>query len=539
MRRYIKIVFLLIALYQISTAQVYINDFLVNDASKNTAGLQFPQIAAHSNGDFAIGWNDLNDYLNTGQVWRIAVQRFNAQGNTVGQLNLFEGESRTNFIWTDDFVENVHLAFQPGGVLLVAMEHEGYLLIGPSSVWTMECGLGAIANNGQIIDMESNEPGVVHWLLSTELSTRTLPRIAMNPDGSFLYLMNGEPYNSDYLAVAVELFNADGTSTGEVITPHTGDYPPQHNHTYGDVATNGTNAVVVWQSTMQDANWDVWAQFYNANGPIGNNIKVNAGDNLGTFNLWPSVAMNAAGKVVVVWADTRDGMAGDIYGQLFTASGQKIGNNFKISAGQGEIYFRPEVAMRSDGSFMVVWTDSSGVPGNFRARGRQYDATGAPINTPFVIPNIDVASGMVDVATDGSAYYLTWLDDRLNQSEANLFAKKIGNVVTALKKSEVLSGLPGSVQLFPAFPNPFNPVTIISYSIPRRGQVTIRIFNTLGERVFTLVSAQQSAGVHQVQWNGRTQEGVIVPSGIYYIQLEYAGQNRTREIHHQKIVLAR
>jgi subtilisin family serine protease len=80
--------------------------------------------------------------------------------------------------------------------------------------------------------------------------------------------------------------------------------------------------------------------------------------------------------------------------------------------------------------------------------------------------------------------------------------------------------LPAAYRLEQNFPNPFNPVTEINYSLPRPGKVTITVFNLLGQRIATLLEGEQAAGNHSVQWDGTTQGGVPVASGVYFYRLK-------------------
>jgi hypothetical protein len=71
------------------------------------------------------------------------------------------------------------------------------------------------------------------------------------------------------------------------------------------------------------------------------------------------------------------------------------------------------------------------------------------------------------------------------------------------------------------YPNPFNPETVIKYSIPKTSQVTIRIYNILGQNIRTLVNNKvQNSGTYTVTWNGKDENGIIVSSGIYFYCLE-------------------
>jgi len=70
------------------------------------------------------------------------------------------------------------------------------------------------------------------------------------------------------------------------------------------------------------------------------------------------------------------------------------------------------------------------------------------------------------------------------------------------------------------YPNPFNPTTQIRYELPKAGQVTLSIYNSIGQEVRRLVEREQSAGYHLVTWNGRDQHGKAVPSGVYHYRLQ-------------------
>ncbi len=77
-------------------------------------------------------------------------------------------------------------------------------------------------------------------------------------------------------------------------------------------------------------------------------------------------------------------------------------------------------------------------------------------------------------------------------------------------------GLPQVYALRQNYPNPFNPATTISYSVPIRSQVTISVFNILGQQVAILVDDVQNAGNYTVAWDGRTSDGTSAATGIYF-----------------------
>lgn len=75
--------------------------------------------------------------------------------------------------------------------------------------------------------------------------------------------------------------------------------------------------------------------------------------------------------------------------------------------------------------------------------------------------------------------------------------------------------IPGEFQLQQNYPNPFNPSTTIRYSLPSGGQVTLKIFNVLGQEVRTLVNGYQAAGTYSAVMDARG-----LASGVYLYRLQ-------------------
>lgn len=87
---------------------------------------------------------------------------------------------------------------------------------------------------------------------------------------------------------------------------------------------------------------------------------------------------------------------------------------------------------------------------------------------------------------------------------------------------ETVSGVPlaDRPKVEKVFPNPFNPSTTIEFSIPSPGRSAVRIFDIKGRRVATLVDQSMGAGVYRVRWNGKTDAGGSVASGVYFASVE-------------------
>jgi hypothetical protein len=79
-------------------------------------------------------------------------------------------------------------------------------------------------------------------------------------------------------------------------------------------------------------------------------------------------------------------------------------------------------------------------------------------------------------------------------------------------------------------PNPFNPSTEISYTVPSLTRLTLRIYDVDGRLLRTLVDRVVEAGVQTAHWDGRDASGVSVPSGIYYYRVSGDGFEATRKM---------
>ena len=82
--------------------------------------------------------------------------------------------------------------------------------------------------------------------------------------------------------------------------------------------------------------------------------------------------------------------------------------------------------------------------------------------------------------------------------------------------------VPSEFALGKNFPNPFNPSTTISLMIPERSEITLKVFNILGQEITTLYQGNLDAGIHFFRWNGINVEGHQAPSGIYIYAMSTA-----------------
>ena len=83
-------------------------------------------------------------------------------------------------------------------------------------------------------------------------------------------------------------------------------------------------------------------------------------------------------------------------------------------------------------------------------------------------------------------------------------------------KSDIL---PKEFALHDNFPNPFNPSTTIRFDLPKATDVSILVFNVLGQKIKTIEKSQMNPGYHSIVWNATNDHGVQVSAGMYFYQL--------------------
>ena len=109
--------------------------------------------------------------------------------------------------------------------------------------------------------------------------------------------------------------------------------------------------------------------------------------------------------------------------------------------------------------------------------------------------------------------------------EAGFFALSLQTFSTARG-----TALPTNFALGQNYPNPFNPSTIIPYQLPTSDHVRLEVFNVLGQRLATLVDAEQSAGMHTAQWDGTDAAGRAMGAGVYIYRLSSGGMTESRRM---------
>jgi len=311
-----------------------------------------------------------------------------------------------------------------------------------------------------------------------------------------------------------------------------------------------------------------------------------------TKQIWPRLDVNDVGQTVVVWEDTRTGSYNfEVWARLYTGAGASAtGNEIKLDIDSTLTPRLADVAIAGDGSFAVVFEDHSN-PADVEIYLQRFDATGARIAGALgdaILVNDDgigalqfyvrvaaIAGGYVAVwqderngdwdvykslVADGQSTpnlneivndpdasdqtlpsiaarrsennpFICWEDLRVTATAPDIFGNRNPATIATSAGSETDRDVrPDGFELAQNYPNPFNPATSIQYTLSRATRVELVVFNTLGQKVKTLLATDQEPGAHLVSWDGTDDRGTSVASGAYFYRLVWSEGELTKKM---------
>lgn len=244
------------------------------------------------------------------------------------------------------------------------------------------------AVRGQIFAATGEKIGVEFLVNTTTAGTQVLGFITGLSNGGFVVAwsdgsQSGGDISDD--AVRGQVFTADGVKSGNEFLVNTTTAGQQCDSSITGLSNGGF--VVTWGDRSESggdiSGYSVRGQIFTAEGiKIGNEFLVNT--TTSNYQVYQSVAALNNGGFVVAWEDWSES-GGDISGkavrcQVFTADGTKDGNEFLVNSITTGDQSSPSVTGLSNGDFVVSWEDAS--EGGFAIRARLFNANGTPYGTP-------------------------------------------------------------------------------------------------------------------------------------------------------------
>ena len=194
---------------------------------------------------------------------------------------------------------------------------------------------------------------------------------------------------------------------------------------------------------------------------------------------------------------------------------------------ESDIQWDFSVAVKSSDNFvMLKWMMPENLPNDLNVILRVH-STGEKIDLKkqsqykyFIQPSLNKsAEGLLLFEPDPSS-----LSKRLSESNTNIYSFSV------ILEKQSKTNVPSMYYLNQNYPNPFNPSTTIEYGLLESGEVLLRIYNSLGQEVRSFVKTSQQPGVYKIIWDGKNNEGVSVPSGIYFYEISVNNFNQIRKL---------
>jgi len=213
----------------------------------------------------------------------------------------------------------------------------------------------------------------------------------------------------------------------------------------------------------------------------------------------------------------------------------------------GDVWFNPShtgfnfnpyfgITAVSDGSGGSI-SQSLGIPGAF-TDGMTFTYSGESNWTDFVKTNTTITPGAVMAFTDGAGdtigfyrdagTYKTWgftaefsgLDDSTAPSTKSALLDTIMHFFGFTKSFAQPNNIVTGINAFKITPNPFLLNTTIRFSVAKKGNVSIKIYDTAGRCVNTLINKPFKEGNYTIKWNGKDDKNSVLPAGIYFSRIK-------------------
>jgi len=125
-------------------------------------------------------------------------------------------------------------------------------------------------------------------------------------------------------------------------------------------------------------------------------------------------------------------------------------------------------------------------------------------------------------------------DGRLLYSEVAFDLETLDEIIASntvvVSIDDDLVNLPDEIRLHPAYPNPFNPSTTISFDLNVRSTLKLKIFDQLGREIITLFNGTLEPGAYSYVWHGKDRNGKSVSSGIYISRLQTGDRHMVQKV---------
>ncbi|MCK5126365.1 MAG: T9SS type A sorting domain-containing protein [candidate division Zixibacteria bacterium] len=233
--------------------------------------------------------------------------------------------------------------------------------------------------------------------------------------------------------------------------------------------------------------------------------------------------VNSTDAIYIVW-HAFSAAGPDLFLTVFNDGGTVMATTQSIIDNSSAAPGIATMTVDSDNYLLIAWLDNrTGSPTPFR---QIYESTLAPIqsNTPTYTSTGPYMQTPIGAGSRGRGIFI-WADGRA--SGLNIYAAQ--ELYAPTDADDDIS-IPTMFNLAQNRPNPFNPSTVIEFSLPQTSHVTLEVMNILGQRIRLLTDESYPAGTHEIIWDGHDESGERSASGIYFYRISNDSFTSTRKM---------
>ncbi len=466
-----------------------------------------PCIVGDNAGGAYIAWIDARTGQYTGNVY---LQKINAAGQTMWERQGRKITAGAN-TWfspamTTDGTGGVILAYRygvdPAGIFAQRVSPDGTSLWAAGGVAVSPTGY----HNYPVVEADDSSGVYIAWSLTRGdgLINSYIQRLTSS--GTKRFAAAGVPFR---VQAASQGYNRlVNMGQGQVMAAW-----------YDERATN-----YVRQIYVQRFHWNGAPQFMAGGKPVTHNL-------IDAYYVY-MVPDSAGGAFVAYWANNELRAIG-VKGNGIARWDSSAGTIFCSAARERYV---SDMVLVERGRAVVAWYDYRDYTyenGNCNVYVQSFDTLGTVHWTangiPITTAPVDQTAPVV-VPTINGGVIAAWKDNRNGTTSlpsCGIYAQRINSHggLTGINAEGPTTAIAGRYVLMQNFPNPFNPATTIRYGLPHRSPVSLSLFNTLGQRVATLVQGEEEMGFHEVRFNAAG-----LSSGVYFYTLTTGDFTHTRTL---------
>ena len=343
--------------------------------------------------------------------------------------------------------------------------------------------------------------------------------------GAIVVWLDGREITTDVYAQRI---NGSGTTlwTGGGVPICTAAEHQRHSR----IASDGEGgAIVSWHDAREPGVVYVYAQRVDAGGNLRwtidgvtiaplNNLQTNA-----------AIVSDDAGGAIITWKQDFPG-EDTIYAQRVNASGTSLWTDSGVAVGgeTGNVE-QPRIIADGQGGAVIAWEDLRETAWT-DVYAQRLDSNG---NALWASGGVAVCTALCDQEAirmtngeDGNVI-ITW-DDARQDAQLDIYTSLVTAAGTVLPTSVLTPEL--TTGNLTSFPNPFNPLTTVRFTLGRQQQVSLSVYDLTGRRLVQLADALFAAGLHRLEWDGRDAGGREIGSGVYLLRLATEDQIESHRV---------